>query len=201
MSFVPAGGSPAPENAGTGVSCSSASHCIATSPAGSGTVDILVTTVGGTSGAVSADRFTYTGVPAITEIAPSVGAAGGGTTVVITGTGFVTATGATTIKFGNAIATNVVCASTTTCTLTSAVGSGTVHVTATTVGGTSATGTADQFSYVPSPVVSSISPSVGPVAGGTVVTISGANFFTTTGETTIAFGGSTATGVSCSSTT
>jgi Ricin-type beta-trefoil lectin domain/IPT/TIG domain len=46
-------------NAATGVSCA-ATSCTATSPAGTGTVDVKVTTSGGTSAATSADQFTYT---------------------------------------------------------------------------------------------------------------------------------------------
>jgi Ricin-type beta-trefoil lectin domain/IPT/TIG domain len=44
--------------AATDVSCG-ASSCTATSPAGTGTVDVEVTTAGGTSAATSADQFTY----------------------------------------------------------------------------------------------------------------------------------------------
>ena len=46
----------------TGVSCS-ASSCTATSPGGTGTVDVTVTTPGGTSATGSADQFTYTAAP------------------------------------------------------------------------------------------------------------------------------------------
>jgi hypothetical protein len=46
-------------NAATGVTCG-ATSCTATSPAGTGTVDVEVTTTGGTSAPTSADHFTYT---------------------------------------------------------------------------------------------------------------------------------------------
>ncbi len=46
-------------NAATGVSCG-ATSCTATSPAGTGTVNVEVTTSGGTSAATAADKFTYT---------------------------------------------------------------------------------------------------------------------------------------------
>ena len=45
-------------NAATGVTCG-ATSCTTTSPAGTGTVDVKVTTTGGTSAATSADQFTY----------------------------------------------------------------------------------------------------------------------------------------------
>ena len=50
---------------------------------------------------------------------------------------------------------------------------GTVDVTATNPAGTSAISAADQYTYVQVPVVSAISPAIGPVAVGTQLTISG----------------------------
>ena len=44
--------------------------------------------------------------------------------------------------------------------------------------------TADQFTYEGAPTVTSISPTAGPVAGGTAVTITGTNL---TGATSVAF--------------
>lgn len=44
----------------TAVRCPSTTTCIATSPAGTKSVDVTVTTAAGTSAATSADRFTYT---------------------------------------------------------------------------------------------------------------------------------------------
>src|SRR5580704_6194976 len=49
-------------NAATGVTCG-ATSCTTTSPAGTGTVDVEVTTTAGTSAATSADQFTYTSAP------------------------------------------------------------------------------------------------------------------------------------------
>jgi hypothetical protein len=47
-------------NAGTGITClADGSSCTVFSPAGTGTVDVQVTTPGGTSAIVSGDRFTY----------------------------------------------------------------------------------------------------------------------------------------------
>jgi hypothetical protein len=56
-------------------------------------------------------------------------------------------------------------------------------VTVTTVGGTSATSVADQFHYLPA--VTKVSPTSGPVGGGTTVTITGVEF---TGATAVRFG-------------
>src|SRR5439155_1074397 len=85
--------------------------------------------------------------PAISAINPASGPAAGGTAVTITGSNFSTAAGATTVAFGAAAGTGVSCASTTSCTATSPVGSGTVDVRATVGGQTSATSAADQFTY------------------------------------------------------
>ena len=50
-------------SAATNVVCASASQCTATSPAGTGTVDVRVTVGGQTSAAVAASRFTYNQPP------------------------------------------------------------------------------------------------------------------------------------------
>lgn len=52
-------------SAATSVVCSSATQCTATSPAGTGTVDVRVTVGGQTSAAVPASRFTYNQPPTI----------------------------------------------------------------------------------------------------------------------------------------
>jgi hypothetical protein len=62
-------------------------------------------------------------------------------------------------------------------------------------------GTASVHGAPPPPVVSAVSPDIGPAAGGTVVTISGTNFSTTPGGTVFTFGTAVATGVGCSSST
>ena len=85
--------------------------------------------------------------PTVTSINPTSGANAGGTVVTITGTNFVV--GATTVAFGGSAGTSVTCASITQCTATSPAGSGTVDVTVTTAGGTSATSASDQFTYIP----------------------------------------------------
>jgi hypothetical protein len=116
----------------------------AISPAGTGTVDVTVTTAGGTSAASSADQFTYVAAPTIAGLSPNTGPATGGTSVVITGTGF---TGAIAVHFDGSAATSFTVNSDTQIAAVSPVGAGTVDVTVTTVGGTSATSSADQFTY------------------------------------------------------
>lgn len=83
--------------------------------------------------------------PAVTLINPTSGPPAGGTVVAITGTNF---TGATAVKFGGTDAASFTVNSAVSISATSPAGSGTVDVTVTTPAGTSATGAADQFTYV-----------------------------------------------------
>lgn len=85
--------------------------------------------------------------PTVTSISPNSGPPAGGTSVIITGTNFSTAT---TVKFGStAVAFTV--NGPTSITAASPPGSGTVDVTVTDSGGISATSTADQFTYAAVP--------------------------------------------------
>ena len=71
-------------------------------------------------------------------------------------------------------------------TLLSPAGTGTVDVTMVTREGTSAKSSADRFTYtVASPVITGLSPTSGPAAGGTLVAISGSNL---AGATAVDFG-------------
>ena len=148
----------------------------AVSPGGSGTVDVRVITPGGTSAITGADQFTYVfAQPKITSISPTSGSTTGGMSVTITGSDF---TGASKVLFGTVPASRFTVNSDIQITAISPGGSGTVHVRVTTPGGTSATSTADQFTYVPAPIVTGVSPSTGPTTGGTKVTITGSGFTT-----------------------
>jgi hypothetical protein len=154
-----------------------------------------VTTGVGASATGAADGFTYIAAPTVTAIAPSSGPGRGGRVVTITGTNF---SGATVVSFGGSSATFLNVTSATRIVAGSPPGSGTVDVTVTAVGGTSATSPADQFSYIPQPAVTAISPNGGPPSGGTAVTITGANF---TGATAVRFGSNAATSVTVNSIT
>lgn len=67
--------------------------------------------------------------PIVSGVAPSTGPAAGGTRVTITGSGFSTASGATSVTFGAKAASGVSCTSSTSCTAVAPAGSGTVAVT------------------------------------------------------------------------
>jgi hypothetical protein len=84
-------------------------------------------------------------VPALASISPSSGPTSGGTLVTISGSNFM---GAIVVSFGGQPATSFTVNGATTITAISPGGNtGTVDVTVTTVGGTSMTGTVDQFTY------------------------------------------------------
>jgi hypothetical protein len=123
------------------------SHLItAVSPAGTGTVDVTVTTPLGTSATSTADHFTYAAaVSTVRGIRPREGSTAGGTRVLIIGSNL---TGATAVDFGKTPATSVKVLSNNVVIATSPAGTGTVDVTVTTPLGTSATSGADHFTYV-----------------------------------------------------
>ncbi len=133
--------------------------------------------------------------PVVEAISPNQGPEAGGTSVTITGRYFASNS---TVKFGATAATSVKVNSATSITAVSPFGTGTTDVTVTTAGGTSATSAADQFTYVPPPTVTEISPTEGPEAGGTSVTVSGTNF---TSGSTVKFAGTVASSVKVNSST
>jgi Autotransporter beta-domain/IPT/TIG domain len=174
-------------NAAPSFTVNSATSITATSPNGTGTVDITVTTPGGTSATSTADHFTYSALPTVTNVSPASGLPGGGSAVTITG---VNLSGATAVKFGVTPAASFTVNGPTSITATSPAGTGTVDVTVTTPSGTSATSGADQFSYAGTPTVTSVSPNAGPTTGAISVTITGTNF---TGVIAVKFGSTAAT--------
>jgi hypothetical protein len=133
----------------TSVEVKSATSISAVTPAElAGTVDVTVTTPDGTSAINKADRYKF--LPTVTALSPKKGAKAGGTTVTVTGTGFLAGTTGTVFKFGTAKGTSVKCSSTTSCTVVSPAHAtiGTVDVKATVNNSASAKNApADQFTY------------------------------------------------------
>ena len=184
--------------AATSFNVVSDTQIIAVSPAQTGAHYIVVTGPGGTSALVGAAIYTYkVAAPAITSISPSSGPLAGGTSVTITGSGF---TGATKVAFGGVAATSFNVVSATQITAVSpAQAAGSHYIVVTGPGGTSPTVAAAIFTYKPpAPAITGISPSSGPAAGGTTVTITGSGF---TGATRVAFGGVAATSFNVASAT
>ena len=134
-----------PNNATT-FTVNSSTQITAKAPAGTGAVDVTVTTPSDTSATSAADQYTYQiAAPTVTAVSPNSGNKTGGLSVTITGTNF---TGATAVKFGNTNAAFTVVSTTTiTVTTPSVTSTGTVDITVTTPGGTSAISSADRFTY------------------------------------------------------
>jgi Regulator of chromosome condensation (RCC1) repeat/IPT/TIG domain len=176
----------------------SATSIAAVSPPGTGVVDVSVTTPGGTSPANAGDKFTYQPLPAITKVTPNKGPAAGATSVTISGTSLA---GATAVSFGTTPAASFTVNSATSISAVSPAGtSGASPIAVTTPTGTSAATPHDIFKYE-LPTITSLSPSAGPAAGGTLVTATGTGFAPGSGTTAFKFGAVLATSVSCESTT
>ncbi|WP_283779602.1 IPT/TIG domain-containing protein [Nocardia sputi] len=150
-------------------------------PAGTGAVDVTVTTPGGDSNSVG---YTYVLVPSVTTVVPGSGRETGGNPVTLTGTGF---TDATAVHFGANAAVSYTVVSDTRITAVAPAGSGTVDATVTTAGGTSNPVT---YAYLPAPTLAGVAPRFGPETGGNTVTLTGTEF---TGATAVRFGATPAT--------
>lgn len=131
-------------------------------------------------------------LPTITSIAPAAGPVTGGTSVVITGNNL---NGTTSVKFGSIAALSFTVNSPTQITaVTPAQPAYSVNVTVTTNAGVVTS--AMSYTYVGVPGITSVTPLIGPSAGGTTVTIFGSNF---TDASTVTFGGTAASWFSVNS--
>jgi len=131
----------------------------------------------------------YTAAPVINSLSPVSGTTSGGTTVTLSGSNF---TGTTGVSVGSVAATGVSVVSDSQLTFVTPAGaSGTAAIAVTNSAGT--TTFSSGFTYTTglcTPVVTSLSTSVGAADGSTAVTITGTGF---TGATTVTFGGRPAT--------
>jgi hypothetical protein len=136
------------------------------------------------------------GRPVVASLAPAAGPVTGGTTVTVSGFNFI---GVTSVLFENAGTATVGIGSSGELTaispaLTNFNITGPKHVIVTTAAGDSDRNDASVFTY--KPLVTGVSPSSGPIGGGTAVTITGFNM-----GTQIAFGGVSSPNVKCDSDT
>ncbi len=167
----------------------------AIAPAGSGTVDVTVTTRGGTSPTTVADHYSYVapvavqGGPVVTNVAPANGPLVGGTPVTITGTNL---NGAYAVDFGSTSAASVTDVSDTEihAVAPAAAFSSRVDISVTTPLGYSAPTLSDAFVYgSPTPPVASsvaVVPSPSTVVAGSQVALA-ADVTPTDGAGTVAF--------------
>ncbi|SOZ21551.1 hypothetical protein CBM2623_A150027 [Cupriavidus taiwanensis] len=133
------------------------------------------------------------GPPTVTAVTPSSGPTSGGTAVTVTGTNFV---GVTAVRFGGTAASFVVNGATSLTATAPARPAGTVDITVTTAGGTSATSAADQFTFVSGPpVANSVSATVAYGSAGNAITLN----LTGAAATSVAVGSSPAHGTAIAS--
>lgn len=190
---------------GTGLTVVNDRTITVTSPVhGFGTFDTLVVTNHGTSsGAGSADDFTFVATaaaPVIGGLTPTRGPSSGGTAVTITGVGFTGVIGAAGVTFDGANAASYSVDSDTQITAISpAHAAGPFDVIVTRVGLPSVPDANSTFTFVDAPTITAaLSPTSGPMTGGTTVTVTGTDFFGATGVT---FGGDAGTDLSVTSDT
>ncbi|WP_067468697.1 IPT/TIG domain-containing protein, partial [Nocardia amamiensis] len=155
-----------------------------------GSVQVTVTTVGGASNGVV---YTYVAAPTLSSIVPNSGPAAGGNTVTLTGTNF---TGASAVTFGTTAATSfTVVSGTQISAVVPARAAGTAAVTVTTAGGTS---NGVNYTHLPAPTLTQLTPNHGSFSGGNTITLTGTNF---TGATAVRFGTKAATSFTVTSST
>lgn len=141
---------------------------------------VAMVVLAGTAGVGSAadDPAPVAAAPTVTSLVPNNGLDTGGTTVTVTGTGF---TGATAVRFGPTPAASFTVVDDTTITAVSpARPVGIANVWVQTPEGTNTSAQPSWFAFQSAPTepptVTLVTPNVGPVDGGTSVTLTGTNF-------------------------
>jgi|GEM_PF-699018 len=179
-----------------GVAGNGLSLTCTTSPMTSGAADVRVTNSDGQFGNLSSG-YTYTGSsppPTLVSVSPTSGTAAGGTSISISGTNFVS--GAT-VSIGGTSASISSVTSTSIVAVTSAKTAGTYNLVVTNPDTQTAT-LGSAYTYNNPPVLSSVSPSGGALAGGNTVTLTGSNF---NSMAAISIGAGSCTSVLANSTT
>ena len=162
-----------------------ATSIVATAPTGATTGNVVVNASGVNSNGSS---FTVIAAPSITNLSPTTGAVGA--SVTITGTSFGTTQGTSTVKFNATTATTIGSWTATSIVATAPTGATTGNVV---VHASGVDSNGSSFTVVAAPNITSLSPTTGAV--GASVTITGTNFGTTQGTSTVAFNGTTATSI------
>jgi len=180
--------------AATNVVVVSSTQITATTPAGAlGSANLLIVNPDNTAVTATAAYFftAPTGALALTSIEPSSGGAGGGQLVNVYGSGFQSGL---TVTFGGIPSQSITVMSSSTLLVRTPSGlSGTVAVTVTNPDNSTATLPTGYTFGTPAPfTVSSVTPTSGSIAGGTVVTVTGSGF---TSGSTVRFGSAQASGV------
>jgi hypothetical protein len=175
----------------TGVTRLSSTQLTCTTPAhATGLVAVAVTNPF-SSATTLANAFTYVNpAPTVSAVSPATGATAGGTTITVTGTGFLA--GAAVSLGGSACASVNASSATSLSCATPAHAAGAVSVVVTNSDGRAGT-LPNGFTYAnPAPTLSSVSPNSGPGTGGTALTVNGTGFLA---GATVSLGGAACTGV------
>ncbi len=180
--------------AATAVVRVNATTITARTPAGTGAADVAVANFDGQA-VTSAGAFTYEPPPSLTAITPVHGPIRGGTRITVTGQNFKPGVR---LLIGGSPAMSVILTGDTTLTgLTPSGPGGPADVETINPDGQRAVLT-DGFSWDAAPVISGLTPVTGSVQGGTVVTVTGRNFFA---GAEVLFGTQSATNVTVNSAT
>ncbi len=175
-----------------GITVDRATGTLSGTPTTAGTSSVVLTAGDNATPKFSGSTtFTWTVttvLPTVTALSPATGPGAGGTTVRISGTDLA---GTTSVAFGSAPASAVTVNSAGTLVTARAPAhlAGTVDVTVTAAGGTSAPSPTDRYTYN-LPVVSRLTKVSGSTAGGTTVKIAGSGL---QGATSVLFGSTPAT--------
>jgi hypothetical protein len=176
----------------TGVTFVSAAQLRATTPAGSGLASVQVTNPDAQVATLS-NVFTYqSAAPTISSVSPASGPTTGGSVLTVIGTGFVN--GAT-VRVGSTAAASVTFVSATEVRATTPAGSAGAVAVQLTNPDTQSASRGNAFTYTnTAPLVTAVSPASGPIAGGTLITITGTNFVQGSGAA-VRIGGIVAAGL------
>ncbi len=171
--------------AATSITSWGATSIVATVPTGATTGNVVVTVSGVASNGSS---FTVVAAPSITSLSPTSGAVGA--SVTITGTNFGATQGTSTVKFNGTAATSITSWGATSIVATVPTGATTGNVVVH-ASGVNSNGVA--FTVLATPSITSLSPTTGAV--GASVTITGTNFGSTQGTSTVKFNGTATTSI------
>lgn len=143
---------------------------LTTAASTNGTYDVVVIDASGVEGR-NTSGFQFVTQPTVTSVFPDIGNTAGGTEVVLRGTNFLSGMS---VLINGVSQSNVVVTSPTRATFTTVAGAtgGPYTLSAQNPGGGTGSG-AFSYSSSPDPVISTLSPSLGPAGGGAVITLNG----------------------------
>jgi len=176
----------------TGITILTNSSLTCTRQAGTaGAKNVVYTNQSGEAGTLTSG-YSYYDVPSISNVSPNVGSSAGGTSVTVTGTNFYDGTSNAYVTVGGNTCTR-------TGMTTQPPGTGGATFTCTTPSGTAGqqtltlytqSGSASRtFTYYDAPTISSLTPSKGWINGGTIVDVSGTNFYDGASNAYVTIGG------------